>query len=481
MLSSSAAFNLKPPAFPPKDFVFGCATSAYQIEGSAWNEDGKGKSIWDTYAQTPGNIGHNDTGDVACDHYHRYKSDVQLFKNLGVNHYSFTISWTRILPNGRGPVNKKGLQFYKNLLGELHAAGITPICTLYHWDLPQALFDEYQGWVDRKVVDDFKHYATVVFEELGGMCSFWSTMNEPGTFCVRKRFGEGEGSRLKSKSTWDPSAPLKCLHNALLAHASAVKIYRDGNYPGRIGVITDGQVYYPLDPTSAADADAAQRAMTYYFGWVNHPIWNGDYPPRMRKELGSLLPTFTAEEIALVKGSSDYYAFDGYTSGFATLDPTCNPKNSSSVSTPTNYNNGILIGSPTQGGWNFQVPDGFRAALNYIHEQFSPPVMYITENGMAVLNEAVLPIDRVLDDANRVDWYRTYLQQLRAAIEVDKLPIKGFVYWSCMDNFEWADGYSSKFGVTHVNFATQQRTPKKSATFLKDVITKGHNLDHWYP
>ncbi|KAJ3028426.1 hypothetical protein HDV00_010391 [Rhizophlyctis rosea] len=432
----------------PKDFVYGCPTSAYQIEG-AWNEDGKGPSMWDNIthrADSP--VANHDTGD-----------------QLGVQSFAFTISWTRILPNGRGPVNKKGIQFYRNLLTELHKNNIKPICTLYHWDTPQALQEEYGGFLGDKIIPDFRNYGSLLV-----------TMNEPGIICT-ENIGNYYGDY---PHEWQ----LKCGHNALRAHAAAVSVYRQKKYKGEISIILDGTYSYPLNPNSKADRAAAEKSMQYYFGWFGHPIWLGDYPAVMKKELGSLLPSFTPSELATIKGSSDFFAFDAYTAQYAMPleDPTaCSPQNTTSDYWPscvnsTQYkhdpktNTDIPIGPPTQSDWNFQVGRSLRDSLNWIYDNYHPPALYITENGMGVINESSIPLPEVLNDTPRVEWYKDYVGALDKAVHEDKLPVKGYVAWSCLDNFEWSDGYNTRFGITYVDFKTQRRYVKESAKWLRKTF-----------
>lgn len=480
-------------AFPPKGFIVGCATSAYQIEG-AWNLDGKGPSIWDNFTHTPGKIADNTTGDVTCDHYHRYKEDVQLFKKLGVNTYSFTVAWSRVLPTGKLPVNQKGIQFYVNLVKELHKNGIKPIATLYHWDIPQALDDKYKAWLGDEVVTDFATYADVVFSHLAPYVSTFVTMNEPAVFCNGGyRYGDNAPGRCSDRSICaegnSTTEPWICGHNALRAHAAAVNVYRtkyQKKFPGQISVILDNTWTEPLNPRSKADQAAAERSMQFYMGWFAHAIWIGDYPPAMRQTMGSILPALTPAEKRAIKGSADFFPWDAYTSAWATpvadySSCVTNPAHDAwpeCVTTLQQKGNnaayGELIGAPTASNWNFDVPRGLKLGLRWIHQRYNPPAIYITENGMAEIHESQLPLAQALDDVNRVEWYKGYLESLRQAW-YEGINIKGYIFWSCMDNFEWADGgLDFRFGVTHVDFHTQKRTLKSSAYFLRNYFSTKH-------
>ncbi|KAJ3161344.1 hypothetical protein HDU86_007126 [Geranomyces michiganensis] len=456
----------------PNEFFWGCGTSAYQIEG-AWNIDGRGPSVWDTISHNGTTVAGGDTGDVADDHYNRFQQDVDFFaEQLGVEAYSFSISWTRILPNGRGPINEHGVQFYIKLLQALKKRNITP-------DLPQYLQTEYGGWTSKKIVSDFDNYASVVFDRLGAMCDTWVTLNEPSVFCS-KVLEYTIGREPKTEK-------LLCGHHALLAHAAAVKTFRAKGFQNKkISLIIDGPFQLPLDATSAADKNAAVKAMEFSIGWLANPIWIGDYPDVMKTELGSLLPTFSAEELIDVKGSADFMAFDAYTSQWATelLHPSlCSARKIESPAWPSCVNstqtridqsNGdtIPIGSPTQSEWNYLVPRGLRVGLNYLNDRYHPASIVITENGMGVIGEARKEFPAVLHDVARIKWYRDTLHQLSLAIHDDNVPVVGFLAWSCLDNFEWERGYGERFGIGYVDYDTQKRYKKDSASFLRSTFAK---------
>ncbi|KAJ3170536.1 hypothetical protein HDU88_008436 [Geranomyces variabilis] len=467
----------------PSDFFYGCGTSAYQIEG-AWNIDGRGTSIWDTISHNTTVVVGGDTGDVADDHYHRFEEDVDFFADqLGVETYSFSISWTRILPNGRGPVNELGVQFYAKLLQALKIRNITPICKLFHWDLPQDLQSEYGGWTSRKIVADFDHYASIVFDRLGPMCDTWITLNEPSMICS-KVLEYTIGREPKEEK-------LLCGHHALLAHAAAVKTFRAKGFKNKkISFINDGPFQLPLNATTAADKRAARKAMEYSIGWFANPVWLGDYPDIMKEELGSLLPTFTSQELKDLNGSADFLAFDAYTSQWATA--LLNPESCSAIKTespvwPSCVNSTqtridqrtgdtVPIGKPTQSDWNYLVPSGLRVGLRFLNDMYSPPSIIISENGMGVIGEARKDLRDALRDNARINWYQETLRQLSGAIRDDKIPVSGFLAWSCFDNFEWEMGYGVRFGIGHVDYSTQKRTAKDSASFLRSAFSKEETI-----
>lgn len=340
----------------PHDFVYGCGTSAYQIEG-AWKEDGKGESIWDNFAHLKKGkyIKNGDTGNVAMNFYHTYKSDIPLFrKALGINAYDYTISWPRLLPKGTGKqVNKKGAQFYKDMMRTVHDNGMSASCTLYHWDLPQVLQEKYKGWLDQQVVKDFENYAEVAMNTLGHDCDRWISMNEPRTFCT-----EGYGTEIVSAPGFKGTVldQFKCMHHALLAHSAAHKVFKrlksQGKVKGTFGIKADGGLSLPLDAKSKADLDAVQRAADYEIGWVIAPLTTGDYPLSMRKTMGDKLPKFTPEESKNLKNSYDVVWYDGYSRAYAgAITGKCEESNEDAA-WPTCVNevtekDGKPIGKPT--------------------------------------------------------------------------------------------------------------------------------------
>ena len=340
--------------FFPDGFLWGAATSAYQIEG-AWNEDGKGESIWDRFSHTLGNIKNGDTGDVACDHYHRYKEDVALMKELGVQTYRFSISWSRVLPKGKGVVNKTGLNFYKNLVDELLSSGIEPWVCLYHYDLPQALQDE-GGWGNRNIIRYFADYAELMGRELGDKVQRWVILNEP-KFCA-----------LFAPGTKDPELHLKVSHNLQLAQGKAVQALRDVNRNFQIGTIVD---FDPVHPISDAEKDwkAADNLDEFYHRWYLDPLFKGEYPPLARKM--GLKPD--QQDLDLIKQPLDFLGVNYYMRFLVTHDP----------SDPVTEARWVKKGTPTtEMGWEI-YPDGLYEVLMRLHKAYGNPTLYVTENGVA--------------------------------------------------------------------------------------------------
>ncbi|KAJ7097728.1 glycoside hydrolase [Mycena belliarum] len=482
LVAASSHFFLDGDALP-HDFVYGCATSAYQIEG-AWNVDGKSPSIWDVFLhdKRSNDVTYGSTGDVADDFYRTYRTDLPLFRNaLGVGHYDFTIAWTRIMPSGRGPLSPKGLEFYQNVLRTSQQAGMSNICTLYHWDLPQSLQAEYGGWLSRHIVDDFRGYAREVFKALGNECSHWVTMNEPRTFCT-EGFGPDPGSAPGVKSTYKEQ--YTCMHYALLAHAAAVDEFRRGRYKGKIGIKIDGGVTLPLDPASAADRAAAERTMDFEVGRDVSPLYTGDYPLSVLQS-GALPLHFTPVEKRMLKGSVDFLGLDFYTSQWATSTMNCSSASDSYPECTTTYQQdprtGIDIGRPTASDWNFDAPHTtIYGGIKYVAETYNATNILVSETGMGVLNETSLPLAQVLEDVDRIVWYRGVLTAMKQALD-EGLPLVGFIPWSCIDNFEWTNGYNVRFGLINVAYdaagkGSQQRNPKLSGAYLRGVLTRGNPI-----
>ena len=453
----------------PGGFTWGTATASYQIEGG-WLEGGKGLSIWDAFAHTPGRIITGETADVSCDHFHRYKEDVALMKQAGVNAYRFSIAWPRIQPDGRGPANQEGIRFYSNLVDELLANGITPWVTLYHWDLPLALQTELDGWNDPRLPDLFAAYARHCFSHLGDRVKNWITLNEPWVISV---LGYGLGVFAPGRTS--TSEPYQVAHQLLRAHAKAADVYRRDFQPGqggRIGISLNCDWREPLTQ-SAADRAAAERSVEFFLGWFADPIYTGDYPPVMRERVGNRLPSFTAEDAALVKGSCDFLGINHYTTMYAAHSEA--PEAGASV-----FGNGGLVGDqgvalsrdeswPEAGipGWSI-VPWGCRKLLVWADRRYGRPEIVITENGCAFPDKVV---DGKVHDPERIGYLAQYLGECHRAI-AGGIRLSGYFVWSLMDNFEWAFGFSKRFGLYHVDFATGRRTPKSSVAWYREVIRR---------
>jgi len=412
----------------PKDFLWGTATSSYQIEGAA-NIDGKGPSIWDDFSHTPGKTRHGETGDLACDHYHRYKEDVALMAKMGVKAYRFSISWPRV-----------------------------------------ALHEKFDGWLSRDVVDCFAKYASLCFEHLGDRVKNWITLNEPWVVSI---LGYGQGVMAPGYQSSDQ--PYIAGHHQLLSHAKAVEIYREKYQPiqkGRIGISNNCDWREPKTD-SAKDKEAAQRSLEFFLGWFADPIWLGDYPTVMKKRLGDRLPAFSEAEKKSLIGSSDFFELNHYTTLFA-----ADVDESENVDTNVYGNGGLfedqyvqLTADPdwklTSMKWAI-VPWGCRKLLLWIKERYDNPVVYITENGCSSDDHVV---HGEVNDPHRIEFFQGYLSECHKAID-EGSNLTGYFIWSFLDNFEWALGYEKRFGITHVDFETMKRTPKASAKWFQEVIAK---------
>jgi len=453
----------------PKDFTWGTATSAFQIEG-AWKAGGKGASIWDAFCQIPGKVYNGDTGDVACDHYHKYKEDIALMKEMGLKAYRFSIAWPRIQPAGVGKANKDGVAFYNRIIDELLKNDIEPWVTLYHWDLPLALQFEYDGWTGEKISDFFAGYADICFEAFGDRVKNWITINESWVVAM---LGYGQGVFAPGRIS--NSEPYLAGHNLLKGHAKAVDVYRkkyQTQQGGRIGITNNCDWREPLTD-SEADKEAAQRALEFFLAWFADPVYFGDYPSSMRERVGDRLPIFTEEEKQLLKGSSDFFGLNHYTTMY-TADAT-----GQTIRDDVKGNGGIsedqevsLSADPnwkqTAMDWNI-VPWGCQKLLEWIDKRYDHPEIVITENGGAFDDKL---INGKIEDVDRVNYYKSYLEACHKAME-NGVNLTGYFAWSFMDNFEWASGYEKRFGIHYVDFDTLERTPKSSALWLKDTIEKG--------
>ena len=434
-------------------FLWGAASAAYQIEG-AYDEDGKGPSIWD--ALSDGHIAHGDNGAVACDHYHRFREDVALMKQLGLKAYRFSVSWPRVMPE-EGKVNEKGLDFYRNLVDELLSAGITPLVTLYHWDLPLWVHEK-GGWLSDSVSEDFAAFTAVVVEALSDKVSFWMTFNE-GTSFIGEGYLHGTHAPFESVpagSVEEAEKVLRLSKNLLLAHARAARVIREkAILPPQIGIATDSTLYMP-ESESEDDIEAA-RAKTfagklnhYYLNWWLDPIQKGEAHPRLREMLSDA-------ELALIHEPLDFLGWNCYLA--------------------SNYNDGP-DGKPWPGmprtnmGWAV-TPDALYWGVRFIHERYGLPVI-ISENGVAIIDFKM--DDGRVHDPQRIQFMKWYLRGLKRAAD-EGYPVKGYMAWSIMDNLEWAHGFDKRFGLIYVDFRTQERTLKDSAYWYAELIqTNGESL-----
>ncbi|KAG8363564.1 hypothetical protein BUALT_Bualt19G0035600 [Buddleja alternifolia] len=471
-------------SFPP-GFVFGAASSAYQYEGAAF-KGGRGPSIWDTFThQFPDKILDQSNGDVANDFYHLYKDDVKLMKNVGMDAFRMSISWSRILPTGKlsGGVNKEGIAFYNNVFNELLANGITPFVTIFHWDLPQGLEDEYSGFLSPLIVDDFRDFADICFKEFGDRVKHWITVNEPFTFINGGYDGGFLGTLAPGRcSSWahcrqgdSATEPYVAGHHLLLSHAATVKLYREkyqATQKGEIGITIVTHWFTP-QTTSKLDVKAAQRALDFVFGWFTHPVVYGNYPRTMQAVVGDRLPKFTVEQTAMLKGSFDFIGLNYYTGNYA-AHTSVRIGNISSTSDQgvilTTNIKGVPIGDPTGVSIFYVYPKGLRDLIVYTKAKYKNPAIYITETGMGDLNNGT--VQHGTDDYQRIDFYNRHLRAIREAIK-QNVNVKGIFAWSFMDNFEWGSGYTLRFGLIYVDYKNGlKRIPKRSALWFKDCLTK---------
>jgi beta-glucosidase len=440
----------------PAGFLWGAATSAYQVEGSPL-ADGAGPSIWHRFTRTPWLVPSGDNGDVACDHYRRYEEDVQLMVDLGLSAYRFSISWSRVLPEGRGRINEKGLDFYRRLVEALLAAGIRPVITLYHWDLPEAL-DDRGGWLNRDVADWFADYARVMFRALDDRVEMWSTLNEPWVVTdggyLHGVLAPGHRNLFET--------PIAA-HNLLLAHAAGIEAYRaEGKH--QIGLVVNIEPKYPASEREE-DLEATRRADAYMNRQYLDPVIHGRYPAEMREVFGEAWPDFAAEDLARIRQPIDFLGINYYTRSVTRFEPTALPVRAVSVQQKRH--------TYTETGWEV-YPQGLTDTLVWVRRQYGDIPLYVTENGAAFYDPPTA--DGEVQDPLRVEYLRTHLRAAREAID-QGVDLRGYFAWSLLDNLEWSLGFAKRFGIVHVDFETLRRTPKASARFYADVIrTQGEVL-----
>jgi beta-glucosidase len=455
--SSLATEQPSASAFPP-GFLWGAATSAYQIEGAPL-EDGAGPSIWHHFAHTPGKIARGETGDIACDHYHRMAADVALMRQLGLLSYRFSISWSRVLPEGRGAINRKGIDFYARLVDALRAHDIEPNVTLYHWDLPAAL-EVQGGWLNADVASWFSDYAHLMFRTLGDRVSLWTTLNEPWVVVAA---GYVAGVHAPGRRDWRV-AP-RAAHNLLRAHGAAVQAFRTES-SGQIGIVVNLEPKYPASD-SALDLAATARADASMNRYYLDPIMLGAYPDESSEIFGSYWPDFPAADLELIRQPIDFLGINYYKRGVTRDDPQALPVRASEVAQPQNQH--------TMLGWEVFAPALTRALL-WVRERYGNIPLYITENG-AAYPDAPAGSDPRIDDPLRIDYLRQHLGAAREALH-QGVNLRGYYVWSLFDNFEWAAGYAPRFGIVHVDYQTLARTPRESARFYSGLIeSNGALLD----
>ena len=440
-----------------RSFLWGAATSAYQIEGSPL-ADGAGPSIWHRFVRTPGLTKDGDTGDVACDHYRRMEDDVALMKRLGLTAYRFSIAWGRILPEGRGRVNEAGLGFYERLVDTLLANGIEPMATLFHWDLPAAL-DDRGGWLNPDVADWFADYAGVMFRRLDDRVKLWATLNEPWVVTdggyLHGALAPGHKNRFE--------APIAS-HHLLRSHGKAVQAYRAiGKH--QVGLVVNIEPKYPAS-TTAPDLAATRRAEAYMNRQYLDPVFHGRYPEEMAEIFGEAWPEWPQHDFDLIRQPIDFLGINYYTRNVVRHEETSWPLKA----VPVRQKQATY----TETGWEV-FAQGLTDTLSWIRKRYGDIPQYVTENGAAFYDPPAASGGRVADPL-RIDYYRSHLRAVHAAIQ-QGVDVRGYFAWSLLDNLEWSLGYSKRFGLVHVNFETLERTPKDSARFYADVIaTQGAAL-----
>ncbi len=436
----------------PADFLWGAATSAYQIEGSPL-ADGAGASNWHRYAHTPGAIHNGDTGDAACDHYRRFGGDVDLMRTLGLNAYRFSIAWGRVLPQGTGRVNGRGLGFYERLVDALRGHGIEPAVTLYHWDLPVALEDR-GAWVNPDSAGWFADYARVLFRRLGDRVRLWITLNEPWVVV-----DAGHVHGVHPPGQRDLGQAAAAGHNLLRAHGLAVQCYRSEGR-GRIGLTVNLEPKYPASERPR-DREAARRAHAYMNRQFLDPVMLGRYPQSLSEIYGGDWRSPPQEELALIRQPIDFLGVNYYTRALVRDEQGAWPTRAGSER--------CAEGSYTETGWEV-YPQGFLDTLLWVKDRYGDIPLYVTENGAAFLDPP--PQDGNITDLARIAYLREHLRMVHEALRAG-VDLRGYFVWSLLDNFEWQHGYAKRFGIVHVDYASQRRTPKASARFYRRVIESG--------
>ncbi|CAH1444511.1 unnamed protein product [Lactuca virosa] len=465
----------------PDGFLFGVATSAYQIEG-AYLEDGKSLNNWDVFALSPGNIENGDNGFIADDHYHRYLEDINIIQSLGVDAYRFSISWSRVLPRGRfGDVNPNGIMFYNKILDNLLLRGIRPFVIIYHYDFPQVLEDRYGSWLSPLMQKDYVHFAETCFKNFGDRVKDWFTMNEPNLFT---QMGYEKGTYPPSRcsppfgncsSGNSDIEPLIVMHNMLLAHGKTVKLYRrdyQHEQGGSIGIVVDCFMYEPLTDNDF-DQEAANRILAFNIGWALDPLFLGDYPSEMRKYLGDQLPRFSSDERKFMKDGIDFIGVNHYATLYAKdcIHSICSLTGSRAIQgfvDASKERDGIPIGAPTGLGSLRVVPRGIGEVIDYLKKRYHNKPMFVTENGYSdpKVNDQV---QNILQDFDRIEFHKMYMSSLAQAIR-DGADVRGYFVWTLMDDFEWRLGYTPRFGLYYVDHQTLNRIPKLSAKWYQDFL-----------
>lgn len=430
--------------FPP-NFLWGAASAAYQVEG-AWNEDGKGESIWDRFSHTPGKINDGNTADIACDHYHRYEEDIALMREIGLKAYRFSTSWSRVLPTGRGRINPKGLDFYDRLVDRLCAANIEPLLTLYHWDLPQALQDE-GGWDNRNTAHAFADYTALMVKRLGDRVNYWTTFNEPSVITFIG-FLTGE----HAPGFKDQRMAYQVAHHLMLAHGLGMQTIRTIKPDAKAGIVLNLWMSEPASD-SAEDLAATNKFWDENETLFLDPLFKGHYPPAVYNMVGKNMPKIQDGDLALIAQKMDYVGINYY---------------SRNVLTAKGKVEKIEGSEYTEMGWEVCAP-ALRRMLVKINSEYNLPPIIITENGVAFKDE--VSADGKVHDLRRIEYLKEHFIQTRLAM-LDGVDVRGYMVWSLMDNFEWGHGFSKRFGLTYTDYTTQKRVVKDSGEWYADVIRK---------
>uniref|UniRef100_A0A1J3HJY4 Beta-glucosidase 28 n=2 Tax=Noccaea caerulescens TaxID=107243 RepID=A0A1J3HJY4_NOCCA len=473
----------------PDNFVFGTAASAFQYEG-ATSEGGKSPTIWDYFSHTFPERTSMQNADVAVDFYHRYKDDIKLMKDLNMDAFRFSISWARLIPSGKvkDGVNNEGVQFYHALIDELVANGIQPSVSLYHWDHPQALEDEYSGFLSPQIVEDFRDFSKVCFEEFGDKVKMWTTINEPKIISVSAydtgNKAVGRCSKwVNSQCQAGDSAiePYIASHHLLLAHAAAVQEFRKSNkisQDSKIGIVLSPMWFEPYDSTSPADKEAVKRALALELDWYLDPVIHGDYPEKMKKQAGNKLPSFTTEQSKMLRNSSDFIGINYYTGRYVAHLPYVDParprfKTDQQLEWRVTNHSNHLMGPKEDRGIILSVPEGLRKVLNYIKDKYNNPTVYIKENGVNDYDDGTKSREEILTDTFRIQYLEDHLRQLHKAIIEDGCDVRGYYTWSLLDNFEWEHGYSTRFGLYYVDYDNNlERYAKDSVYWFKQFLDR---------
>jgi beta-glucosidase len=436
----------------PEDFLWGAATAAYQIEGYPL-ADGAGPSIWHRFSHTPGHTFNGDTGDVACDHYHRYETDIALMRELGLKAYRMSIAWSRIYPAGKGRINQAGIDFYSRLIDKILEAGIIPNVTLYHWDLPAAL-DDLGGWMNPDIAEWFGDYATTMFDVLADRVPMWATLNEP---LVITDGGYMHGNLAPGhRNLYE--VPIVS-HNLLRAHAFGIQAFRARNASGsRIGLVVNLEPKYAASD-SHEDAVATERADAYANRQFLDPVFFGKYPEELPMMFGDAWVEHAHRDLDLIRQPIDFLGVNYYSRGVVAADETMPPFGL----LPVRQKHALH----TEMGWEV-FPEGLTRILTWVKERYGDIPLYVTENGSA-FDDPPAAIDGVIDDPLRKRYLEEHLQAIRGAM-MKSVNLRGYFAWSLLDNYEWSHGYSKRFGIIHVNYATLERTIKNSGKYYSSII-----------